>query len=229
MSEAKSDSGKSVIMIAISVLVIIIGVVTMASWAFATYLFSSTGYLLAGYHTDYYDEISFDPELSEISQKYFGVNANEVSDYLLEKSQKSPHVSHLYANLWSRKTARKTYYSKHDKYVRNYESIAKTVSKIGVPAYNWIMLFGYLGISFIGIIIALFIWLDPLDDSNSYGGSWYVYSDGTIGTTGGSQLFGTLLLIGLIIATAVFLAPAINLVLAIGIFAFGIYSLIVHL
>ena len=216
-------------MIAISVLVIIIGVVTMASWAFATYLFSSTGYLLAGYHTDYYDEISSDPELSEISQKYFGVNANEVSDYLLEKSQKSPHVSHFYANLWSRKTARKTYYSKHDKYVRNYESIAKTVSKIGVPAYNWIMLFGYLGISFIGIIIALFIWLDPLDDSNSYGGSWYVYSDGTIGTTGGSQLFGTLLLIGLIIATAVFLAPAINLVLAIGIFAFGIYSLIVHL
>ena len=128
-----------------------------------------------------------------------------------------------------KKTARKTYYSKHDKYVSNYESIAKTVSKIGVPAYNWIMLFGYLGISFIGIIIALFIWLDPLDDSNSYGGSWYVYSDGTIGTTGGSQLFGTLLLIGLIIATAVFLAPAINLVLAIGIFAFGIYSLIVHL
>lgn len=53
MSEAKSDSGKSVIMIAISVFVIIIGVVTMASWAFATYLFSSTGYLLAGYHTDY--------------------------------------------------------------------------------------------------------------------------------------------------------------------------------
>lgn len=216
-------------MIAISVFVIMIGVVTMASWAFATYLFSSTGYLLAGYHTDYYDEISSDPELSEISQKYFGVNANEVSDYLLEKSQKSPHVSYLYANLWSRKTARKTYYSKHDKYVRNYESIAKTVSKIGVPAYNWIMLFGYLGISFIGIIIALFIWLDPLDDSNSYGGSWHVYSDGTIGTTGGSQLFGTLLLIGLIIATAVFLAPAINLVLAIGIFAFGIYSLIVHL
>lgn len=43
MSEAKSDSGKSVIMIAISVLVIIIGVVTMASWAFATYLFLVLG------------------------------------------------------------------------------------------------------------------------------------------------------------------------------------------
>lgn len=229
MSEAKNDSEKSVIMIAISVFVIIIGVVTMASWAFATYLFSSTGYLLAGYHTDYYDEISSDPELSEISQKYFGVNANEVSDYLLEKSQKSPHVSHLYANLWSRKTARKTFFSKHDKFVRNYESIAKTVSKIGVPTYNWIMLFGYLGISFIGIIIVLFIWLDPLDDSNNFGGSWHIFSDGTIGMSGGSQLFSTLLLIGLIVAIAVFLAPIINLILAIGIFAFGIYSLITQI
>lgn len=229
MSEAKSESGKSVIMIVISVFVIIIGVVAMASWAFATYLFSSTGYLLEGYHTDYYDDISSDPELSEISQKYFGVNANEVSDYLLEKSQKSPPFSHLYANLWSRKTARKTFFSKHDKFVRNYESIAKTVSKIGVPAYNWIMLFGYLGISFIGIIIVLFIWLNPLDDSNNFGGSWHIFSDGTIGMSGGSQLFSTLLLIGLIVAIAVFLAPIINLILAIGIFAFGIYSLITQI
>lgn len=113
--------------------------------------------------------------------------------------------------------------------MRNYESIAKTVSKIGVPTYNWIMLFGYLGISFIGIIIVLFIWLNPLDDSNNFGGSWHIFSDGTIGMSGGSQLFSTLLLIGLIVAIAVFLAPIINLILAIGIFAFGIYSLITQI
>lgn len=87
MDNSTKESASSLFMIIVSVLVIIIGLVAMASWAFATYLFASTGYLLAGYHTDYFNEISSDSELNEISQKYFGVNANEVPDYLSKKSE----------------------------------------------------------------------------------------------------------------------------------------------
>ncbi len=228
MDNSTKESASSLFMIIVSVLVIIIGLVAMASWAFATYLFASTGYLLAGYHTDYFNEISSDSELNEISQKYFGVNANEVPDYLSKKSEKSPHITHLYANLWSRKTARKAYYSNHTKFVRYYERIAKTVSKIGVPAYNWFMMFGYLGISFLGIIIGLIAWLNPFDDTDAGGGGWYVSSDGSIGTSGGSHIFATLLSLAIFIAIAVFLAPALNLVLSIGIVGFGIYLLVTH-
>lgn len=228
MSISTQESFSALFMIIVSILVMVLGLAAMASWAFATYLFASTGYLLAGYHTDYFDEMSSDLELDEISQKYFGVNANEVPQYLSKKSEKSPHITHLYANLWSRKTARKAYYSNHAKFVRYYERIAKTVSKIGVPAYNWFMMFGYLGISFVGIIIGLIAWLNPFDDTAGAGGDWRIFDDGTIGKSGDSHIFATLLSLAIFIAIAVFLAPALNLVLSIGIVGFGIYLLVTH-
>ncbi len=220
---------KYVFFIIIEIIAVLIGLASLATWVFATYLLADTGYLMGGYSLfkdEDFEEITSDPDLDLITQKYLGIDAQDIDEYLSKESEASIGPIRYYANMWSRRTAINVYHSDHEKFLKRYESIIKTISKIGVPCYNWILTIGYLGITFLAVLyFILFVYVPDQLEGSDGAGTWYIFGDGSIGKIGDSHLLAGFLMIVAGLILDLLLAPILNLVLSIAMIGIGIYKI----
>lgn len=200
------------------ILSILIALTVVAFFIFTSYTFAGVGYITSAYKTDSFDTISQDAELNEISQKYFGVNANEVWDKIYSgcESKLDTKIALKVSNFCTKKTAVKVYNRNSDLFVKRYEKYLSLSSNIGITSYFRLMFWGYWGISFILIVIlGAKLAFDQI--SNGDDGDWYVFSDGRIGREGGSCLATIISIVVtflVMVVIALVAAPFLNLAIS---------------
>ena len=200
------------------ILSILIALTVVAFFIFTSYTFAGVGYMTSAYKTDSFDTISQDVELNEVSQKYLGVDANEVWNKIFSECEPKldTEIALRVSNFCTKKTVVKVYNRNSDLFVKRYEKYLSLLCNIGITRYFRLMFWGYWGISFILIVIlGAKLAFDQI--SNDDGGDLYVFSDGRVGRDGGSCLatiISVVVTFLVMVVIALVAAPFLNLVIS---------------